>query len=88
MWGVFKQWWASQGKIRTLLLKFSLLVGSTLYLFGASEFYFMNSFAVSDGFGQTKMHQNWMAKYGSVPANSLGLRDEEHEYLEKPVLYV
>ena len=88
IWGVFKLWWVSRGKFRTLLVKCSLLVGSTLYLFGGLEFYFMNSFAVSDGFGQTKMHQNWIEKYGSFPNNSLGLRDEEHEYLDKPALYV
>ena len=88
IWGIFRRAWISAGRIRGLCLKFSLLTGSLLYLFGAFEFYFYNSVAISDGFGQTKMHQNWLDRFGSIPTNSLGLRDEEHVQSGKPALYV
>lgn len=88
IWGIFRRAWVSDGLIRGLSLKFSLLTGSLLYLFGALEFYFYNSVAISDGFGQTKMHQNWRERYGVIPTNSLGLRDEEPVQSGKPAMYV
>tara|TARA_B100000945_G_C20416932_1_gene615643 strand:- start:60 stop:1169 length:1110 start_codon:yes stop_codon:yes gene_type:complete len=88
VWGLFRQVWVSDGRIRGLLLKLSLSLASLLFLFGGFEYYFYNHVAFSDAFGQTKMHNNWRAKYGSVPSNSLGLRDEEPVLSGKPALYV
>lgn len=88
IWGIFRRAWVSHGRIRGLCLKFSLLTGSLIYLFGALECYFYNFVAISDGFGQTKMHQNWRERYGVIPTNSLGMRDEEPVQSSKPAMYV
>lgn len=88
VWALFRRVWVSDGRIRGFFLKLSLLLASLLYLFGGFEFYFYNHVAFSDGFGQTKMHQNWRERYGSVPSNSLGFRDQEHVQSGKPALYI
>lgn len=88
IWILFRGVWVSDSRIRGLSLKLSLFIGTSIFLFGAFEFYFYNYVAISDGFGQTKMHENWRLRYGAVPTNSLGLRDEEHRQSGKPVLYV
>lgn len=87
-WWLFRVLWVSENRLRAILLKLSLLVGSSLYLFGALEYYFMHSVAISDGFGQTLMHRNWINKYGDRPKNSFGLRDAEPVMGDKPTLYV
>ncbi|MCH2370785.1 MAG: SGNH/GDSL hydrolase family protein [Pirellulales bacterium] len=88
VWALYRRVWVSGGRIRGLFLKLSLSLASLLYLFGGFEYYFYNHVAVSDGFGQTKMHDNWRARYGSLPNISLGLRDEEHIFSGRPALYV
>lgn len=88
VWFLFRRVWVSDGRIRSLFLKLSLSLASLLFLFGGFEFYFYNHVAVSDGFGQTKMHQNWRERYGSVPSNSLGFRDQEQVQSGKPDLYI
>lgn len=88
IWALFKKVWVTTGRFRGIVQKLSLLLGSTLFLFAGLEFYFYYAVAISDGFGQTRMHANWRQKYGSVPTNSLGLRDLEHEQSGRPVLYV
>ncbi len=47
-------------------------------MFAALEYYFYHYVNMSDGFGFTLSASNWQNRFGSVPKNSWGMRDVEH----------
>ncbi|MBT7916801.1 MAG: SGNH/GDSL hydrolase family protein [Planctomycetaceae bacterium] len=75
---LFLKWRRRPSKIRSLILRFTLSGISSLLMFAALEYYFYHYVNMSDGFGFTLSASNWRNRFGSVPKNSWGMRDVEH----------
>ncbi|MEC7567032.1 MAG: SGNH/GDSL hydrolase family protein [Planctomycetota bacterium] len=75
---VFRKIWTGTGRCRGLAVRATLFAGTCLLIFGGLEYVFVNHVAISDGFGFTLSAGNWRRRYGSVPHNQWGWRDQDH----------
>ena len=88
---LFRKWWQRPSKLRSLMLRFTLFATTSLLMFASMEYYFYHHVQMSDGFGFTLSARNWRSRFGSVPKNSWGMRDVEHNassVVTKNKLYV
>lgn len=81
--------WTRPSRARSRLMKFSVSLSTTIFLFLILELVFY-SFVISDSFNFTLASHRWFEKYWN-PINSLGYRDLEHspaEFRNKKVIWV